>query len=92
MLSTYPLILPCNRNQRPPPLYSIPHLRGSAATELDGNASPATNDVFPGTTTDDKDVELKARASTHANSESLSNEIDERDLQYEQHSEQRIWT
>jgi hypothetical protein len=28
----------------------------------------------------------------HLNSESVSNEIDESDLQYEKQSEQRIWT
>jgi hypothetical protein len=35
------------------------------------------NKVFSGTKNDNKDVELKAPASIRANSESLSNEIDE---------------
>jgi hypothetical protein len=37
-----------------------------------------------------KDVELKARASMRVNSESVSNEIDESDLQSEKQPEQRI--
>jgi hypothetical protein len=50
----------------------------------------ATNAVFPGTTTDDKDVKSKAPAWISANSDSVSNEIDESDLQYEKQYEQRI--
>jgi hypothetical protein len=48
------------------------------------------NEVPPGTTTDDKDVILKAPASMCVNSESVSNEIDETDWQFEKHPEQRI--
>jgi hypothetical protein len=57
---------------------------------LDGNASPAMNEVLSGTKTVNKDVELKAPASIPANSESLLNEIDDSDLQCEKHDEQRI--
>jgi hypothetical protein len=52
-----------------------------------GNASPAMNDVFSGTTTNAKSVTPQARASTRVNSESVSNEIDESDLQSEKQSE-----
>jgi hypothetical protein len=57
---------------------------------LHGNALPVTNEVFCGTRTDDKDVEQKASASIRANSDSVSNDIDESDLQDEKHDEQRI--
>jgi hypothetical protein len=55
-----------------------------------GNASPAMNETLPGTTAKDRSVAPQARASMRANSESVSNEIDESDLQYEKHDEQRI--
>jgi hypothetical protein len=55
-----------------------------------GNASPAMNEVLRGTTTEDIYVSAKARASMRANSESVSNEINESDLQSKNHSEQRI--
>jgi hypothetical protein len=55
-----------------------------------GKASPATNQILPGTTTKDRFVCPQAPASMHVNSESVSNEIDESDLQYEKHFEQRI--
>jgi hypothetical protein len=48
------------------------------------------NEVFCGTRTDDKDVEQKASASIRANSDSISNDIDENGLQDEKHDEQRI--
>jgi hypothetical protein len=48
------------------------------------------NETLPGTTTKDRSVALQARASMRANSESVSNEIDESELEYEKHSEQRI--
>jgi hypothetical protein len=55
-----------------------------------GNALPAMNNVFSGITTKDRSVIAQARASIRVNSESISNEIDESDLQYEKHDEQRI--
>jgi hypothetical protein len=55
-----------------------------------GNASPAMNKVLPGTTTKDRLVGEQARVSMRVNSESVSNEIDESDSQYEKHDEQRI--
>jgi hypothetical protein len=54
------------------------------------NASPAMNEIFPGTTTKDRSVGSQTRASMRAYSESDSNEIDESDLQCEKHSKQRI--
>jgi hypothetical protein len=48
------------------------------------------NDVLSGTTTKDRFVHWQALASMRVNSESVSNEIDESDLQYEKHDEQRI--
>jgi hypothetical protein len=57
---------------------------------LAGNASPALNDTCAGIATDDKDVLLKALASMRVNSESVSNEIHESDLQSEKHDEERI--
>jgi uncharacterized protein (UPF0147 family) len=57
---------------------------------LAGNTSPATKDAFSGTITEDKDVPENARASICTNSESVSNEIDESDLQCEKHDKQRI--
>jgi hypothetical protein len=56
----------------------------------EGNASPAMNEVLRGTTTKDRFVSRQARASMRINSESVSNEIDESELQHEKHSEQRI--
>jgi hypothetical protein len=50
------------------------------------------NEVFSGTTTDDKDVEQKAWAPIRTNSEFVSNEIDESELQHEKHDEQITWT
>jgi hypothetical protein len=54
---------------------------------LRGNAQPATNEVFCGTKTDDRDVEQKASTSIRANSDSLSNDIDESNWQYEKQYE-----
>jgi hypothetical protein len=48
------------------------------------------NDALSGTTTDGKDVLLKAQASMRVNSDSVSNEIDESEMQCEKHSEERI--
>jgi hypothetical protein len=48
------------------------------------------NETFPGTTTKDRHVAAKASASMRVNSESVSNEIDESDLQCEKHDKQRI--
>jgi hypothetical protein len=47
------------------------------------------NDVLSCATTKNKGVPAKARASIRLNSESVSNEIDESDLQHEKHHEQR---
>jgi hypothetical protein len=55
-----------------------------------GNASPAMNETLTGTTTKERCVPAKAPASIRVNSEYLSNEIDESDLQDEKHDEQRI--
>jgi hypothetical protein len=57
---------------------------------LVGNAFPAINDAFSGTITDDNDVIVKASASMRINSESVSNEIDESDVQLKKHLQQRI--
>jgi hypothetical protein len=70
-------------------MISILMTRTEMGTES-GNAPPAMNDPLSGTTTDNKYVILKASASMRANSDSVSNEIDESDLQYEKHDEQRI--
>jgi hypothetical protein len=59
-------------------------------TQWLGKASSATNNVFSRTTTADKDVQQNAPASIRANSESVSNEIDESESQHENHDEQRI--
>jgi hypothetical protein len=48
------------------------------------------NDTLSGTATDNKDVIWKPPASIRANFDSFSNEIDESDLQFEKHPEQRI--
>jgi hypothetical protein len=55
-----------------------------------GNASPAMNEVLPGITAEDSFVSQKARAWMSVNSASVSNEIDESDVQSEKHDEQRI--
>jgi hypothetical protein len=55
-----------------------------------GNASPAMNKIFAGTTTKDICVAANASASMRVNSDSVSNEIDESDLQDEKQYEQRI--
>jgi hypothetical protein len=62
----------------------------NARAQKGGNASPAVNEISAGTRTKARSVAMKARASMHINSESISNEIDESDLQYEKHDEQRI--
>jgi hypothetical protein len=56
----------------------------------EGNASLPMNKVLPGSTTKDRRVALQAPASMRVNSEFVSNEIDESDLQAEKHDEQRI--
>jgi hypothetical protein len=50
------------------------------------------NEILPGATTKDRDVAWQAPASMRVNSESVSKEIDESDLQCEKHSEQRTCT
>jgi hypothetical protein len=56
----------------------------------EGNASPAMTEVLSGTITKDRFGAQKAQASMSIKSDSVSNEIDESDLQYEKHDEQRI--
>jgi hypothetical protein len=53
------------------------------------NASPAINSASSETTTDNKDVISKASASMRANFDWVSNEINESNLQVENHAEQR---
>jgi hypothetical protein len=48
------------------------------------------NEVLPGTTTKYRFMPAKAPASIRVNCESVSNEIDESELQYEKQYEQRI--
>jgi hypothetical protein len=48
------------------------------------------HEVLLGTTTSDIFVATRASASMRVSSDSVSNEIDERDSQYEKHAEQRI--
>jgi hypothetical protein len=50
------------------------------------------NEVRAGTINLYRGVSAKAAVSTRINSKSISNEIDETDLQYEKHDEQRIGT
>jgi hypothetical protein len=56
-------------------------------TQLSGQTPPATNELFSRTTTDDRHVQEKALALIRGNSDSVSNEIDESELQNEKHSE-----
>jgi hypothetical protein len=60
----------------------------AVTTQLYGNASPSMNEVSSETTTDNKDVEWKATTSIRANSDSVSNEIQEGELQLAKQSEQ----
>jgi hypothetical protein len=62
----------------------------SVTTQEGGNASPAMNEIRPGTTTKETFVAAQAPASMCVNSGSVSNKIDESDVQPEKHSEQRI--
>jgi hypothetical protein len=55
-----------------------------------GNVLRAMNEVLPGTSAKDRSVAQKAPLSMRVSSESVLNEIDERDLQREKLSEQRI--
>jgi hypothetical protein len=55
-----------------------------------GNASLAMNTVLPGTITKGRFVSQQPPASMRVNSEAVSNEIDESDLQCEKHFEQII--
>jgi hypothetical protein len=55
-----------------------------------GKALPAMNAVLPGTTTKDRCDPVKAADSIHVNSEYVSNEIDESDLQSAKQFEQRM--
>jgi hypothetical protein len=55
-----------------------------------GNASSAMNETLAGAIANDKHVAPNDLVSMRVNSESISNEIDESDLQCEKHDEQRI--
>jgi hypothetical protein len=48
------------------------------------------NETLTGTTISERQVAAKAPALIRVNSESVSNEIDESEMQDEKHSEQRI--
>jgi hypothetical protein len=48
------------------------------------------NETFTGATIKDRHVAAKMPASMSVNSEFVSNETDESDLQYEKHGEERI--
>jgi hypothetical protein len=61
----------------------------SAIAHERGNASPAMNKTSLEATTEAESVRSKALASIHLNSECVSNEIDESDLLFEKHPEQR---
>jgi hypothetical protein len=63
---------------------------GDVTSQWYGKASPAMNEILAGTTLKCRCVQAKAPASIRINSESDSNEIDESELQYKKHSEQRI--
>jgi hypothetical protein len=54
------------------------------------NASQAMDDVLPGTITMCRFVSRQAPVSTRVNPESVSKEINESDMQFEKHAEQRI--
>jgi hypothetical protein len=64
--------------------------RPCLTTHLRENSLPATNETFCGTRTDDRDVEWKPSTSIRSNSDSVSNDIDESNSQYEKQYEQRI--
>jgi hypothetical protein len=72
------------------PNYASESDPANVTTQQGGNASPAVNKTFAGTTTKDIRVAANASASMCVNSESDSNEIDESELQDEKHGEQRI--
>jgi hypothetical protein len=55
-----------------------------------GNASTAMNETLTGTTTKERCVPAKAPVSIRINSESVSNEIDESDVQHKKHNGKRI--
>jgi hypothetical protein len=59
-------------------------------SQVSGNASPAMNEISPGTTTNGIHVTAKARASMFVDSESVSNGTDESELQYAKQPERRI--
>jgi hypothetical protein len=56
---------------------------GKVTAQEGGYATPAMNEVLPGTITKDRGVCQQAKAPVCANSEPVSNDIDESDLQYE---------
>jgi hypothetical protein len=91
----YPLflapILRFSRSHRPSALQWVAHLRHApVSTHLGGKSLPEMNNVSPGITTDNKDVKEKAPSPIRANSDFVSNEINESDLQCEKQDKQRI--
>jgi hypothetical protein len=62
----------------------------SVTAQEEENASPAMNEVSAGTRTKDRCVASQAPDSIRTNSESVSNEIDESEWQFEKQCEQRI--
>jgi hypothetical protein len=80
-----------SRTHGPSAFHRLLHLRQPyLTTHLRGNVPPVTNEVFCGTRTDDKDVEQKRSTSIRANSDSVSNDMDESNSQYEKQYKQRI--
>jgi hypothetical protein len=63
-----------------------------AILETSANAEPSTNTTFRGIVIDLREEPVNAFDSMHVNSESVSNEIDESELQSEKQYEERIWT
>ena len=63
-----------------------------AILETPAKVEPSTNSTFWGIVIDLREESVNAFDSMRVNSEFVSNEIDESDLQYEKHFEQIIWT
>jgi hypothetical protein len=59
-------------------------------TQWGRNVSPALNEAFSRTTTRKRRVLLESRASMDADFDPVSNEIEESELQNDEHDEQRI--
>jgi hypothetical protein len=72
------------------PSYASESDRAKVMTQQGGNASPAINKIFIGTTINDICVAANSPALMRVDSESASNKIDESDSQLEKQNEQRI--